>query len=161
VDKQENPKQAIPTNLKSELLKYALASIIGILSFLSLHLASEVQALYLHASMPVLPNKPLFLIIGILTILFLTSLVSAFIFYRKTYVKPPSGGYTFQPDPGFYIHDKTKGHYCNPCLAKGYASRLSIHHEDGLKCRLCGEVYISQSSQTAAFKEYAKKYETL
>ena len=142
--------------LKSELLKYVLAAIIGILTFLCLHLAKELQALYIHLNMPILPNKLLFLLIGILTILFLTTLVFAFIFYQKTYVKPPSGGYIFYPDPGYYMNKKTKGHYCNPCLAKGYASRLSIHHEDGLKCRLCGEIYISPQSYSAAFNEYTK-----
>lgn len=161
MNKQENDKSTIGTNLKTELLRYALAAIIGILSFLFLHLASEVQTLYIRVNMPVLPNRLLFLISGILAILFLTCIVLAFIFYRKTYVKPPSGGYTFQPDPGYYIHNKTKGHYCNPCLAKGYASRLSIHHIDGLKCRLCGEIYIDQKSGRAAFAEYSNTYSEL
>lgn len=158
MDNQMQTSPPLLTKLKSELSTYVLATIIGILSFLLVRLATGIQALYIHPNMPDIPNSLLFLLIGILTILFLTATIFAFIFYRKTYVKPPSGGYLFIVDPGYYYHKKTKGHYCNPCLAKGFASRLSIHHEDGLKCRLCGEIYISPTASSAAFMAYLDKY---
>ncbi len=65
--------------------------------------------------------------------------------------------YDFVEDPGFYRHKSNSGHYCNPCLSKGIESQLSIHHEDGLKCRVCDEVYIGPKSDLAAFVEYSKR----
>ena len=66
-------------------------------------------------------------------------------------------GFTFVPDPGYYIDNKTKDRLCGPCLQKGTISRLSVHHSDGLKCRTCGEIYISPGSYNAAFSEYADR----
>jgi hypothetical protein len=154
--KTKDIENSIDTILKTESIKYVVAAAIGIITFLGLRLVEEVVRAYNLANLPGISNKILVLLSLLLGTLFLLSLFLAYRFYRKTYVKPPSGGYTFFPDPGYYIHNKNKGHYCNPCLAKGYASRLSIHAEDGLKCRLCGEIYISASSETAAFVQYAK-----
>lgn len=154
----ENPTDKM---LKEKLLQYAVASTIGIISFLVLRLGEEVLLLYNLSNLPEVGTKVLVLLSLLLGTLFLLSTFFAYRFYKKTYVKPPSGGYTFQPDPGYYIHEKTKGHYCNPCLAQGYASRLSIHHIDGLKCRLCGEIYIDPKSQHAAFVEYSKIYDKI
>jgi len=152
-----NPTDTI---LKTESIKYVVASILGIIAFLVLRLGEEVARLYNLSNLPGIQTKVWVLLSSLLGMLFLLSAFLAYRFYRKTYIKPPSGGYLFVVDPGYYIHKKTKGHFCNPCLAKGYASRLSIHSEDGLKCRLCGEVYISASSETAAFIEYTKKNKT-
>jgi hypothetical protein len=146
------------TMLKSELIKYVVASALGIIVFLLLQIGKEVAIVYNLATLPEISSRLLFLISMLLGVLFLLTSFLAFRFYRKTHVKPPSGGYLFVVDPGYYYHIKTGGHFCNPCLAKGFASRLSLHHEDGLKCRLCGEVYISPTASSAAFLDYMDKY---
>ena len=153
------PNQETPTEkiLAEESIKYVVASSLGIITFLALRLGQEVVASYNLANLPYIKNKILVLLSLLLGTLFLLSSYLAFRFYRKTHIKPPSGGYVFKPDPGYYIHKKTKGHYCNPCLSRGFSSRLSIHHKDGLKCRLCGEIYISPTSEEAAFIGYIKE----
>jgi len=37
-------------------------------------------------------------------------------------------------------------------------SVLPIHHRDGLKCRLCGEIYISPTSESATWADYQDNY---
>ena len=147
--------------IRSEALKYVTGGVLGAISLLLLGLGKEVLEV-----LPAFQSQPLLDLWHRVqnTLLLLLALVSGLLIWlmlhyrKKSLVLPPSGGYEFAPDPGYYVHKKNGGHFCNPCLANGFASRLSIHHIDGLKCRLCGEVYIDPKSQHAAFAEYAKQY---
>jgi len=139
--------------VKETAVRNVTAGTIGIAAFLLSSLFHE----YLPALSPIqLGSTTQGKVILLLLLWCLWSSFVAIVYYRKSYVKPPAGGYSFCVDPGYYIHIKTGGHYCNPCLSKGFASRLSIHHIDGLKCRLCREVYIDPKSEHAAFAAYCE-----
>lgn len=93
---------------------------------------------------------------GGLFLAFLALLIYTVILYRRMAARVKLSDFYFVEDPGYYVSKKDGGKYCVACLAKGAASRLSFHHEDGLKCRVCGQVYISPQAYTAAFAAAAK-----
>ncbi len=144
--------------IRSELVKYITVAVIGAGAFLLTKIAMESLTVIDVPVLEAIWEKIDLYVISLLFLAFFTSFGFMIHYRRKSFVLPPSGGYEFRPDPGYYINKKNGGHYCNPCLSKGYASRLSIHHEDGLKCRNCGEVYIDPASEHAAFAEYRKNH---
>ena len=145
---------AITQTIRDTLIKNVTAATIGTFSFLIASLYFDDLA---GLSDLQLETATLLKVLALLVLWGSWATFLAIIYFRKTYVRPPAGGYDFIEDPGYYRHRKTGGHYCNPCLAKGYASRLSVHHEDGYKCRNCGEVYVPPGSGTAAFESYSEQ----
>ena len=97
-------------------------------------------------------------LIGMLLIFLVVALAYSVHFYKIAKSVPNIDDYTYVKDPGYFVKNKTSQHFCNPCLVdKHIASPLSVHHIDGLKCRLCGEIYIDPKSEHAAFAEYCEK----
>lgn len=144
--------------IRSEVFKYIIAAVIGAGFYLITKIITESLTVI---DIPLLRSIWIKIDLYVMSLLFIACVVSfGFLIHyrRKSFVLPPSGGYEFCPDPGYYINKKNGGHYCNPCLSRGYASRLSIHHEDGLKCRTCSEIYIDPKSEQAAFAEYTKSH---
>jgi len=150
----------MPSNvdlIRGEAIKYITAAVMGVVAYLLTQIVTKSLTVIDVPTLHSLWAKIDLYVLSLLLFAFVTSFGFMVYYRRKSFVLPPSGGYEFCPDPGYYINKKNGGHYCNPCLSKGYASRLSIHHIDGLKCRTCGEVYIDPKSEQAAFAEYAKK----
>ena len=149
----------MPSNvdlIRNEAIKYITVAVMGAGAYLLTQIVTVSLSVINIPTLHFLWIKIDLYVLSLLSLAFVASLGFMVYYRRKSFVLPPSGGYEFCPDPGYYINKKNGGHYCNPCLSKGYASRLSIHHIDGLKCRFCGEVYINPNSEQAAFKEYAK-----
>jgi len=144
--------------IRSEAIKYITVAVIGACAYLLTKIVVESLTVIDFPILQSIWAKIDLYAISLLLLAFVVSFGFMVHYRRKSFVLPPSGGYEFFPDPGYYINKKNSGHYCNPCLSKGYASRLSIHHEDGLKCRSCGEIYIDAKSEQAAFAEYAKSF---
>jgi len=81
IKQQESP---IDTLLKTESIKYVVASALGIIAFLVLRLGEEVVKLYNLASLPETGTKVWVLSASLLGMLFLLSSFLAFRFYQST-----------------------------------------------------------------------------
>lgn len=107
------------SHFKSEVIKYIIAAIFGIIGFLSSRMIAEIQSSQILSVLPNVSIKLLSLMIAILALLLFVVSTFAFIFYRKTYVKLPAGGYIFAIDPGFYIHKKLVAAIAIPVSQEG------------------------------------------